>query len=62
MKITIIKKTNKDYLKKFYENLENKYITCECGQEFLYSNRSKHNKTKRHILLCEMKNKLTQNK
>ena len=51
-----MRKTNKEYLKKFYENLpeEKKHQVCpDCGQTYSYMNKSKHRKTKIHLLISE---------
>ena len=49
-------------VKKFYENHPEKkteYILCnKCGHKYLYCNKSKHYKTKLHILIVEKINSL----
>lgn len=58
----IVKKSQKDYTKKFYEknpDLKTKVFICdECGHEYKYFNKGKHMKTKIHRLVVE---KLKQN-
>ena len=56
--------TNKDYLKKFYENLpeEKKTRICEeCHQTFSYSNKTKHYKTKLHKILSQKLKEIEKN-
>jgi|688.fasta_scaffold100021_2 YgiT-type zinc finger domain-containing protein len=59
----IEKKTQKDYTKKYTEkineNPELKYKQCEeCGEQYYYSNFSKHKKTKIHIAIVKKLNSL----
>lgn len=51
---------NKQYTKTFYDKLDNKYKICiDCGQQYLYSNYSKHKKTKIHQIVSERLKTLT---
>ena len=52
-----VENNKKNYLKKFYEKHQdkknNKIVCQDCGNTYLYSNKSKHQKTKIHLLVIE---------
>jgi protein-arginine kinase activator protein McsA len=62
METVTIKKNNKNYMDAYLLRNPNKkneiHICKDCDQEYKYFNKSKHNKSKKHILLSEMKNKI----
>ena len=51
-----VKKTSKDYQKKFYEKKKNELIKCDdCGGMYQYSHKSRHMKSKKHHQILMIK-------
>ena len=57
----------KSSFQKFYSNPENKKqhharmiekVTCSCGTKYIRSNATTHRKTKKHIVLMELQDKI----
>ena len=61
----IVKKNSSKYVRKFIEKNKEKIntkIQCPiCYSSYTYFNKSKHYKTKRHLILEEVKNRINNN-